>query len=88
MNSGIACTVCGEQGHKPSKCKSIGIPPEGFYSGGGGGHQHDDDCEDSLSIAYWLVAQTDSLGDEAPSNSQVPTASDPYSPNTPSNASV
>jgi hypothetical protein len=89
MNSGIACTVCGEQGHKPSKCKSIGIPPDGFYSGGGGGHQHDDDCEDHIhSSAHWIVAQNGSQDDEVPSNSQAPLVWDLYSPNRPSNEAV
>ena len=87
MNSGITCIVCGEEGHRPSKCKAIGIPPEGFYTGGGGGHQHDDDCDEKVS-AYWPVVQSDSLDDEVPSNSQAPTVWDLYSPNTPSNEAV
>jgi hypothetical protein len=90
MNSGIACTVCGEQGHKPSKCKSLGLPPDGFYTGGGGGggHSHDDDDEHCHSSAHWIVAQNGSQDDEVPSNSQAQIAWDLYSPNTPSNAVV
>ena len=43
----LACTVCGEAGHKASRCKSLGLPPPGFHTGGngGGGHSHDDEDE-------------------------------------------
>lgn len=89
MNSGIACTVCGEDGHKPSKCRSLRLPPDGFYTGGGGGggHSHDDEDE-SITCAYWLVGQTDSQDDEVLSNLQAQTVWDLYSPNTLSNEVV
>lgn len=55
MNPAKPCTVCGNACKSVSKCKSLRIPPEGFYSGGGGGgHSHDDDCEESLSFAHLL----------------------------------
>ena len=49
------CFVCGEQGHKASKCKSLGVPPEGFYTGGGRGGSHDHDEEDSLLSSAWKL---------------------------------
>ena len=42
------CTLCGQQGHKASRCKELNPPnPDEFFSGGGGGggHSHDDDDE-------------------------------------------
>jgi hypothetical protein len=39
---------CG-QAHWSSRCKSLGIPPEGFSKeNGGGGHDHGDDEEDKM----------------------------------------
>ena len=43
------CTICGNGGHSASRCKELGIPPEGFYKPAPGQHQHDDDCEDTVS---------------------------------------
>lgn len=40
------CTICGKGGHSASRCKELGIPPEGFYKPAPGQHQHDDDCEE------------------------------------------
>ncbi len=56
---GCACRLCGEQGHKPSRCPMLGVPPDGFYSGGGGGgggHDHDEDDASSLQVASLQVA--------------------------------
>ncbi len=41
------CYACGEQGHASSTCKTLRLPPDGFYTGGGGGgsHSHDEDDE-------------------------------------------
>lgn len=46
MPKAYTCSVCGEQGHSSSSCKSLGIPPNGFYTGGGRGAQHSHDDED------------------------------------------
>ena len=88
MNSGIACIVCGEEGHRASRCKSAGLPPDGFYSGGGGGHQHDDDCEETASISHLPPSQIYSKDDESLSKQQETASSHPYSPNKPSNEAV
>lgn len=62
------CFVCGEQGHKASKCKYLGVPPDGFYTGGGGGGGHDHDEEHSLVKNAWIpYRQTCSQDDETPS---------------------
>jgi hypothetical protein len=59
------CFVCGKEGHKASKCKSLGVPPDGFYTGGGGDGGHDHDEEDSLlSSALKLYKQACSQDDE------------------------
>ena len=50
MPKSYTCLVCGEQGHASSSCKSVAIPPEGFYTGGGGGHSHGDDEDDQCQI--------------------------------------
>ncbi len=46
------CMACGEAGHRALRCKSIGVPPHGFHTGGngGGGHDHDDDDEKAAAI--------------------------------------
>ena len=47
------CTVCGDNDHRASKCPSLLIDPEQFYSGGGNSHSHDDDEDehnDYLSV--------------------------------------
>jgi hypothetical protein len=51
--------LCGEQGHKPSRCPSLRLPPDGFSGGGGGGGGHSHDEDDSLGIcgAQLMVAQ-------------------------------
>lgn len=77
MNSAHSCSICGDACKSIRACRSLRIPPEGFYSGGGGGHTHDDDCEEeSLLIAHPLNAhpliahqpfvQTYSQGDGIP----------------------
>jgi hypothetical protein len=42
------CTICGKEGHSASRCKELGIPPDGFYKPAPGQHQHDDDCDDAI----------------------------------------
>ena len=42
------CSVCGKGGHSPSRCKELGIPPEGFYKPAPGQHQHDGDEDERL----------------------------------------
>ncbi len=51
------CTVCGEGGHMASKCPTIKLPPDGFYTGGGGGggHSHDDEDEQANRIVLALL---------------------------------
>ncbi len=47
------CTICGHGGHSASRCKEIGIPPEGFYKPAPGQHQHDDDDEgESIHVIH------------------------------------
>jgi hypothetical protein len=41
MDSDIPCKLCGEGGHKPSKCPELSQPEK--TSGGGGGDDHDHD---------------------------------------------
>ena len=59
--SQLVCTVCGGAGHKMSKCKELGLPPEGFFKPSGGGHCHDEDCEDEalrielMNLAFTLI---------------------------------
>ena len=45
------CTICGHGGHSASRCKELGIPPDGFYKPAPGQHQHDDDEDESIHIA-------------------------------------
>jgi hypothetical protein len=43
------CSICGNAGHKPSRCAELRAPlKEGFQGGGGGGggHSHDEDDEE------------------------------------------
>lgn len=56
------CSICGKGGHSASRCKEIGIPPDGFYKPQPGQHNHADDEDESISIyevryAYnmWLI---------------------------------
>ena len=58
------CMACGEAGHPSANCKTLRIPPEGFYTGGGGGggHSHDDDDEKASigsRMLYTLSSSTD-----------------------------
>ncbi len=83
----MQCTICGE-GHKSSRCKSIAIPPEGFFTGGGGGggHSHDDDdekCTISLTTPY---RQDNSEDGEIQSKLQMQRVPFRVSPNKSSNA--
>ncbi len=46
MNPAKPCSVCGEACKTVGACRSLRLPPDGFYTGGGGGgggHSHDDD---------------------------------------------
>ena len=64
--SSIVCTLCGQQGHKMSKCKELNPPKKDeFFSGGGscgGGHSHDEDDEKArlkkLNFEYNYIRQT------------------------------
>lgn len=50
----MKCSICGEMGHRPTKCPELYKDlDEGFYQGGGqgGGHSHDDE-EESLDRAF------------------------------------
>jgi hypothetical protein len=56
--SPVMCRVCGGTGHKLSKCKELGLPPEGFFKpSGGGGHCHDedDDCDERVAKQIALL---------------------------------
>ena len=49
MSQGVQkypCTVCGNDCRSASRCKALGIPPDGFYKPAPGQHQHDEDCDD------------------------------------------
>ena len=88
MNPAKPCTVCGEACKSVSKCKSLRIPPEGFYSGGGGGgHNHDDDCEESF-IARQLYEQICSQDGEVPPTRPMRVSVLHKIPNRPSNVRV
>lgn len=45
MNSAKPCSICGESCKSIGACRSLRLPPDGFYTGGGGGggHNHDED---------------------------------------------
>jgi hypothetical protein len=96
MQGSYTCTVCGNGGHTPSKCKSLGIPPEGFFTGGdggdgGGGHggdEEDDSIAINASVAVPQQQQNGSAGDESQPTPQVLASAPHNSPNTPSNVSV
>jgi hypothetical protein len=53
----VSCMACGAAGHHAMRCKSLGIPPDGFYTGGngGGGHDHDDDEKAATSAARLVM---------------------------------
>jgi hypothetical protein len=59
------CMACGEAGHKSSTCKSLRLPPDGFYTGGGGGggHSHDDDDE-TASIGSRMLYRLNNSTDD------------------------
>jgi hypothetical protein len=42
------CTLCGNAGHQASRCKELGVPPDGFYKPSPGMHQGDDDCDEAI----------------------------------------
>ena len=93
MQSASKCAVCGEGGHKPSRCKALAIPPEGFFTGGdgGGGHGGDDEDESlgSTSVSSSpQMTQSGSLdGEIQPTQREL--ASAPHnSPSTPSSERV
>jgi hypothetical protein len=58
------CMACGEAGHRALRCKSIGVPPHGFHTGGngGGGHSHDDDDEKAAASSYKQVVLAGPFG--------------------------
>ena len=93
MQGSYTCSVCGNGGHTPSHCKSLGIPPEGFFTGGdgGGGHGGDEEDESTASNANAVSPQklqNGSAGDESQPTPQVLASVLRNSPNIPSNASV
>ena len=46
---GVSCRICGEVGHRLSNCwKELGVPPDGFFSGGGAHRDHGDGEDESL----------------------------------------
>jgi len=46
---GVSCSLCGEGGHRPSNCwKELGVPPDGFFSGGGAHRDHGGDEDEHL----------------------------------------
>lgn len=87
----MPCMHCG-QAHWSSRCKSLGIPPEGFSKeNGGGGHDHGDDEEERvyLTVLSSLHAvQIGSQGGGFQSNQQALTPSIHASPNRPSSVAV
>jgi hypothetical protein len=90
MQGSYTCSVCGNGGHTPSKCKSLGIPPEGFFTGGDGGGGHGGDEEDesiaiNASVAVPPQLQNGSADDESQPTPQVLALALRNSPNTPSN---
>jgi hypothetical protein len=68
-HTNATCMACGEQGHKSSTCKTLRIPPEGFYTGGGGGggHSHDEDDEMASIGSRMPYMLNNSKGDGIPS---------------------
>lgn len=95
MQSSSKCAVCGEGGHKPSRCKALRIPPEGFFTGGdgGGGHGGDDEDEALEQITTLIYVsqqqiQNGLVGDESQPTQQVRTLAPHSSPSIPSSALV
>ena len=92
MASKSPCTVCGEACKSASRCKALGIPPEGFFTGGdgGGGHGGDDEDESltTSNVAATPLEQTDSVDGESQSMPTEMAWEFHDSPNRPSNGVV
>jgi hypothetical protein len=89
MNPAKPCSVCGEACKTVGACRSLRLPPDGFYTGGGGGgggHSHDDD--ESILIATQRSAQTYSQDDEVPPTRPTQVSVLHMIPNTLSNVAV
>lgn len=57
--SQIVCSVCGKGGHSSSKCKELGIPPDGFYRPTGGGQHHHEDEDEKAYRQQVLLEDTE-----------------------------
>ncbi len=91
MNPAKPCSVCGEACKTVGACRSLRLPPDGFYTGGGGGgggHSHDDDESILTLIAPQLYEQTCSQDDEVPPMKPTQVSVLHTIPNTPSNVAV
>ena len=101
MNPAKPCSICGEACKSVTACRSLRLPPDGFYTGGGGGggHSHDDDCEEVLIARLFCVdeflvnvhqpfLQTYSQDDGIPPMKPTQVWALHTIPNTPSNAPV
>jgi hypothetical protein len=91
MNPAKPCSVCGEACKTVGACRSLRLPPDGFYTGGGGGgggHSHDDDEHVRFLIAIPLSAQTYSQDDEVPPTQPTQVSVLHTIPNTLSNVAV
>lgn len=48
---GVQCSLCGEGGHRPSNCwKELGLPPDGFFTGGGAHRDHGDGEDEKCKL--------------------------------------
>jgi hypothetical protein len=66
-----SCKVCGEAGHKSSKCSELGPPPEGMYTGEGCGADDDHDHDRAIvTCGRMLLGQNGSMDDEIQSKRQ------------------
>ena len=87
MNPAKPCSVCGDTCKTVGACRSLRLPPDGFYTGGGGGgHSHDDD--EHVSFAQSFCVQTCSQDDEVPPTRPMRVSVLHRIPNTPSNVRV
>ncbi len=88
----ISCMACGATGHHAMRCKAIGVPPDGFYTGGngGGGHDHDDDEKATATARLVMLfgLQNGSRDDGTLSTLREPVPYCHTSPNRPSSAAV